>query len=288
MTPVSISTGFSSGWFNIGEIQNKGFELAATYSLNTERGFGWNSKLNLTTMQNEIKKLGNDGQPIYIDVNFDAICTDEMILQVGGSINDLYGYQTDGIYLPEDFNSDGSPKVGVPTAGAGEKPGDIKYKDITPDGAINGFDRTVLGNTLPDIFGSWNNSFSFKRFTLDVFLQYSYGNEVLNATNTRISSFNSGSANQTSNWLDRWTEQNPSSQQYARVPSLRPADYLVEDASFIRLQTLRLSFNLPSKWTSALKIKNANVYVAANNLAVFTNYSFKVLITVGFQGRKLL
>jgi len=273
LTPVSISTGFSSGWFNVGEIQNKGFELSATYNLNTERGFGWNSRLNLTTMKNEIKKLGNDGEPIYIDVNFDAICTDEMILQVGGSINDLYGYQTDGIYLPEDFNSDGSPKVGVPTAGAGEKPGDIKYKDITPDGAINGFDRVVLGNTFPDIFGSWSNSFSYKGFALDVVLQYSLGNKVLNATNTRISSFNSGSANQTSNWLDRWTPENPTSQQYARVPSLRPADYLVEDASFVRLQTLRLSYNLPSKWTSSLKIRNVNLYVAASNLVTFTNYS---------------
>jgi hypothetical protein len=73
--------------------------------------------------------------------------------------------------------------------------------------------------------------------------------------------------------LDRWSPENPTSQQYARVPSLRPADYLVEDASFVRLQTLRLSYNLPSKWTSALKIKNAIVYVAANNLAVLTNYS---------------
>jgi len=273
LTPVSISTGFSSGWFNIGEIQNKGFELAATYSLNTDSGFGWNSKLNLTTMQNEIKKLGNDGQPIYIDVNFDAICTDEMILQVGGSINDLYGYQTDGIYLPSDFNPDGSLKDGVPSAGAGEKPGDIKYKDIKSDGKINGFDRTVLGNTFPDIFGSWSNGFSFKGLTLDVVLQYSLGNKVLNATNTRIASFPGSSANQTSNWLDRWTPQNPTSQQYARVPSLRPADYLVEDASFVRLQTLRLSYNIPSKWISALKIKNANVYVAANNLAVLTNYS---------------
>jgi TonB-linked SusC/RagA family outer membrane protein len=273
LTPVTISTGFSEGWFNVGEIQNKGFELSATYDLITTSGFGWNSKLNLTTMQNEIKKLGNDGEPIYIDVNFDAICTDEMILQVGGSVNDLYGYQTDGIYLPEDFNPDGSLKEGVASSGAGEKPGDIKYKDLKEDGVIDGFDRTVLGNTTPKIFGSWNNSLLFKGITFDVLLQYSFGNKVLNATNTRISSFSGSGDNQTSNWLDRWSEENPTSQQYARVPSLRPADYLVEDASFVRLQTLRLGYNLPSKWISVLKIKNAKVYMEANNLAVFTNYS---------------
>lgn len=272
-TPVSISTGFSSGWFNVGKIQNKGFELSVNYSLNSMSSFSWNSKLNLTTMKNEIQKLGNDGQPIYIDVNFDAICTDEMILQVGGSINDLYGYKTDGIYLPGDFNPDGTPKDGVATAGAGEKPGDIKYMDLNKDGVIDGFDRTVLGNTFPDIFGSWNNSFSYKGLSLDVLLQYSLGSKVLNATNTRISSFPGSSSNQSSKWMDRWTAENPSNRQYARVPSLRIADYLVEDASFVRLQTLRLAYRLPSNWISALKIKNASIYVSANNLAVFTKYT---------------
>ena len=273
LTPVTIATGFSSGWFNIGEIQNTGFELSVDYALKTNSGFGWNTKFNLSTQKNEIKALGNDGEPIYIDVNFDAISTDEVILQVGGSINDLYGYTTDGIYLPSDFNSDGTPAEGVPTAGAGEQPGDIKYKDQNNDGTIDAFDRSVIGNTLPDVFGSWSNNFSYKGFELDVVLQYSYGNDIFNATNTRISSFPGGGGNQTSNWLDRWTLENPNSTQYARVPSLRPADYLVEDGSFIRLQTIRLGFNLPSKITSALKIKSAKVYVAGNNLAVFTKYS---------------
>lgn len=273
LTPVTIATGFSSGWFNIGEIQNTGFELSVDYALKTNGGFGWNTKFNFSTQKNEIKALGNDGEPIFIDVNFDAISTDEVILQVGGSINDLYGYTTDGIYLPTDFNPDGTPIDGVPTAGAGEQPGDIKYSDLNNDGTIDGFDRTVIGNTLPDIFGSWSNSFSFKGIDLDVVFQYSYGNDIFNATNTRISSFPGGSANQTSNWLDRWTPENPNSTQYARVPSLRPADYLVEDGSFIRLQTIRLGFNLPSEVTSALKIKSAKIYVAGNNLAVFTKYS---------------
>jgi len=273
LTPVSISTGFPSGWFNIGEIENRGIEFSMDYALKTNSGFKWNTRLNITNGSNEVKALGADGEPIYIDVNFDAINTDEVILQVGGSINDLFGYETDGIYLPEDFNADGSIKEGVPTAGAGEQPGDIKYKDLDKNGTINGFDRTVIGNTLPDVYGSWSNNFSYKGVELDVVLQYSYGNDVFNATNTRISSFPGGSPNQTANWVDRWTPENPNSTQYARVPSLRPADYLIEDASFIRLQTLRLGYNLPAKLASLLYMKNAKIYVAANNLAIFTKYS---------------
>ncbi len=277
-TPVSISTGFSSGWFNIGEIENSGIEFSIDYALETKSGFGWNTKFNFSTQKSNINALGNDGEPIFIDVNFDAINTDEIILQVGGSINDLYGYTTDGIYLPGDFNPDGTPANGVATAGAGEQPGDIKYSDISgpegvPDGAIDGFDRSVIGNTLADVFGSWSNSFSFKGVELDVVFQYSYGNDVFNASNTRIASFPGGGGNHSSVWLDRWTPETPNNTQYARVPSLRPADYLVEDGSFIRLQTVRLGYNIPVKVTKALKIKSAKVYVAGNNLALFTNYS---------------
>lgn len=272
-TPVSISTGFSEGWFNIGEIENTGIELSIDYGLTTKSGFGWNTKLNFSTQKNKINALGNDGEPIFIDVNFDAISTDEVILQVGGSINDLYGYTTDGIYLPSDFNPDGTPAAGVATAGAGEQPGDIKYADLNNDGSIDGFDRSVIGNTLADVFGSWSNTFSYKGVDLDVVLQYSYGNDVFNANNTRIASFPGGNGNHSSVWLDRWTPATPNNTQYARVPSLRPADYLVEDGSFIRLQTVRLGYNLPSTVTSALKIKSAKVYVAGNNLALFTKYS---------------
>lgn len=278
LAPVSISTGFSQGWFNIGEIQNSGLEFSVDYGLQGEGGFAWNTKLNLSTIQSEIMALGNDGEPIYIDVNFDAISTDEVILQVGGAINDLYGYVTEGIYLPGDFNPDGTPVDGVPTAGAGEQAGDIRYADLSgpdgaPDGVIDGFDRTVLGNTMPEFFGAWNNSFSYKGVELDVIMQYSFGNEVFNATNTRLASFPGGGQNQSTDWLNRWTPENSNSTQYARVPSLRPADYLVEDGSFIRLQTVRIGYNLPASWISRIKMKSAKVYFAANNLAVFTNYT---------------
>jgi TonB-linked SusC/RagA family outer membrane protein len=277
-TPVTISTGFSEGWFNIGEIENSGIEFSIDYALETKGGFGWNTKFNFSTQTNTINALGNGGDPIFINVPFDSIVTDEVILQVGGSINDLFGYTTDGIYLPSDFNPDGTPAAGVATAGAGEQAGDIKYKDTSgpdgvPDGAIDGFDRSVIGNTLADVFGSWSNSFSYKGVELDVVFQYSLGNDVFNATNTRIASFPGGGGNHSSVWLDRWTPETPNNTQYARVPSLRSADYLIEDGSFVRLQTVRLGYNLPSQITSALKIKSAKVYVAGNNLALFTNYS---------------
>jgi hypothetical protein len=275
-TPVSISSGFEFGWFNVGELKNTGFEFSANYVLNTNSGFTWNTTLNLTNSKNEILALGRDGEPIYIDVNFDTKVVDEVILEVGGSINNIFGYQSDGIYTAADFDSNGDLLPGIPNEGKGEIAGDIKFKDLsgpdgTPDGFIDGFDRTVIGNTLPDIYGSWSNNFSFKGFDLDVVLQYSYGNDVFNATRTRTSTF-LGGGNQTDEWLDSYIN-NPASTQYSRVTTSVPSDNFIEDGSFIRLQTLRLGYNLPKRWAEKIYTKSIKLYLSGNNLALWTKYS---------------
>ncbi|MDF1548702.1 MAG: SusC/RagA family TonB-linked outer membrane protein [Bacteroidales bacterium] len=275
-TPVSISTGFEFGWFNVGELKNSGYELAINYGLTTDIGFKWNTSLNITSSKNEILALGRDGEPIYIDVNFDTKVKDEVILQVGGSINDYFGYKVEGIYTAADYDVNGDLLPAVPSEGAGELPGDVKYKDIsgpdgTPDGFIDAYDRTVIGNALPDFYGSFSNNFSFKGVELDVVFNFSYGNDIFNATKTRISAF-TAAGNQTTEWLDSYVN-NPSSTQYSRMTSSVPSELLIEDGSFLRLQTLRLGYNLPTSLTSKIKAQSVKVYLAANNLALFTKYS---------------
>jgi len=275
-TPVSISSGFEFGWFNVGELKNTGFEFSANYELNTNAGFTWNTTLNVTNSKNEILALGRDAEPIYIDVNFDTKVVDEVILEVGGSINNIFGYQTDGIYTDADFDSNGDMLPNIPNEGKGEIAGDLRFKDLsgpdgTPDGFIDGFDRTVIGNTLPDLYGSWTNNFSFKGFDLDIIFQYSYGNEVFNATRTRTSTF-LGGGNQTDEWIDSYIN-NPQSTQYSRVSTSVPSDNFVEDGSFVRLQTLRFGYNFPKKWAEKVKAKNVKLYVSGSNLALWTKYS---------------
>jgi len=275
-TPVTISTGFEFGWFNIGELKNKGYEVSINYDLDTDAGFGWNTTLNLTHSENEILSLGRDGQPIYIDVNFDTKVIDEVILEVGGSINNIFGFQQDGIYTDTDFDLNGDLLPGIPSEGKGEIPGDPRFKDIsgpdgTPDGFVDSYDRTVIGNTLPDFYGSFSNNFSYKGIELDVVFNFSYGNDVFNATKTRTSNFTSAS-NQTTEWLDSYVN-NPNSTQYSRNTTSVPSDIYVEDGSFLRLQTLRLGYNLPLSLTKKIRAQSVKLYVAANNLALFTKYS---------------
>lgn len=270
-TPIPNVSGFDFAFQNIGEIQNSGVE----FSLNTlnvkTTNFEWSTNFNFTYNTSEIKELGQGGQPIFVDVNFDNIIKDEVILEEGGEIGSIFGYQQDGIYLPEDFDADGN--LLVPGRGVGEIAGDIKFRDINGDGVVNAEDRTVIGNTLPDFFGALNNTFKYKAFDLNILLQYSIGNDVFNATRTRTEAFVAGAENQSVKYLDRWSPENPTSTQYARFNSLVAASTFVEDASFVRIRNVRLGYNLPPALTQKAGMDNIRLYVSADNLAVFTNYS---------------
>lgn len=270
-TPIPNVSGFDFAFQNIGEIQNSGIEFSFN-SVNVKTtDFEWSTNFNITYNTSEIKELGQGGQPIFVDVNFDNIVRDEIILEEGGEIGSIFGYVQDGIYLPEDFDDSGN--LLVPGRGVGEMPGDIRFKDVNGDGLVNVDDRVVIGNTLPDYFGSLNNTFRYKGFDLNILLQYSIGNDVFNATRTRTEIFVGGEENQSTKYLDRWTPDNPTSTQYSRFNSLVAASTFVEDASFIRLRNVRLGYNLPPRIVEKAGMNNIRVYVSADNLAVFTNYS---------------
>lgn len=270
-TPIPNVTGFDFAFQNIGEIQNSGIEL----SLNTVNvktpDFEWNLGFNFTYNTSEIKKLGQGGQPIYVDVNFDNIVKDEIILQEGGKIGSIFGYVQEGIYQPEDFDASGD--LLIPGRGVGELPGDIRFRDVNGDGIVNADDRVVIGNTLPDYFGALSNTFRYKGIDLSVLLQYSIGNDVFNATRTRTEIFTGGVENQSVKYLNRWTPENTASTQYSRFNSLVPASTFVEDASFWRIRNVKLGYNLPPSVIEKLKMNKLRFYVSAENLKVFTKYS---------------
>ena len=177
------------------------------------------------------------------------------------------------------------------------QPGYAKYADIsgpngTPDGLINDFDRTVIGNANPKFTGGINNNFSYKGIDLSIFLDFTYGNDIYNANiqnNLAISGeYNSNLAFQ----AERWTNVNAAGQlvinpvelealnrgkntvaSIAGVTGGRLTRYAIEDGSFLRINNISLGYTFPKKWLEKVKIKNARVYFTAYNLHVFTNYS---------------
>src|SRR5690606_3775306 len=132
--------------------------------------------------------------------------------RIGEPLGQFYGYIWDGVYQYEDFNQ--LPNGGyllkddVPTNGntrANIKPGDIRYRDINGDGEVTIDDRTVIGRGLPVHIGGFSNNFRYRNFDLNVFFQWSYGNQVMNANRINFENGNKVYLNQYKSFENRWT-----------------------------------------------------------------------------------
>lgn len=255
---IPWTSGQTSSLQNFGSVSNKGLELTAS-SKNLLGEFTWTTDANASINRNEVLSLGN-GARSYISGNY--------IIQVGQPLGSFYGTVTDGILQTGEEHTKGKF-----TGNATPKPGDRLYKDINGDGTFTtAADRTIIGNAQPDVILGLNNNFSWKGFALSVFLQGTFGNQVLNANRQALELF-TGQQNAAGSARDRWTPEN-SSQTIPRA-KLDPApvfsDRFIEDGSFLRLKNVSLSYTLPKQFTG--KISTVQVYVSAQNLATWTKYT---------------
>ncbi|NGF56376.1 hypothetical protein G5B00_07585 [Parapedobacter sp. SGR-10] len=158
------------------------------------------------------------------------------------------------------------------------QPGDIKYRDLDGNLEIGDADRTIIGNPLPKHTGGFANNFSYRGIQLHLFFQWSYGNDAMNANRIIFegNALNRMNLNQYSSYENRWTPDNPSNtlpriggQGLRGVYSSRT----IEDASFIRLKTFSLGYDIPSQFLKRLHINSAQVSLSAQNLLTWTKYS---------------
>ena len=196
------------------------------------------------------------------------------LLQEGQAVGRFYGLQTNGIFqIGEDHE-------GVPTfAGSGLiEPGERKFMDIDGDGVISADDRTFIGSAQPDFTFGFNNTFSYKGFDLNVFLQGVSGNQVVNFNKFLIERENGTSNVSLDFFANRWTPQNPTNR-YPKVngdPGLVRnfiSDAEVEDGSYVRLKTISLGYRLGSAVLQKLNLSSLRIYVTGKNLWTLTDYS---------------
>jgi TonB-linked SusC/RagA family outer membrane protein len=280
------SSGFSSAFKNIGRVENKGLEITVGGKVLDKTKFTWSSSFNIAFNRNQILSLNEGQQSLLSLINWDNVWRNlpAYVAKVGQPIGQFYGYVWDGLYQISDFNvspsgvytlkSNVSSNTTVPSARI--QPGHIKYKDLNGDFIINDNDKTIIGNANPDFTGGFSNSFNYGNFDLNVFCQFSYGGEILNA-NRLVFEGNSGRTlqNHYASVLDRWTTTNTNSQMFVargdgdKVYSSR----VIEDGSYIRLKTIQLGYTLPAATLKRLHINSLRLYVAAQNLVTWTNYT---------------
>jgi len=270
--PIPNISGFRSAYQNVGTLQNKGIELNLQALLISRSKFSWDVSANFTYNKGEVLDLAQNGAPIYISAFIGESYSNQFILREGGAMGEIFGYKSDGIYTDADFDADGNLLPGVIRGLSTPLPGDLKLKDINGDGKITDDDRTELGNTMPKYFGGITNTFKYGNFDLRVMMQYYLGNSILNASKTRYARYELTSNNVSTDVLDRWTPENPTSTQYARIANTITVDKYVEDGSFLRIANVKLGYSLPSKFF-VLGVKSVDVFVSVDNIWVFTKYT---------------
>ncbi|ADY51289.1 TonB-dependent receptor plug [Pseudopedobacter saltans DSM 12145] len=277
--------GFSRTYKNIGSLQNDGLEL----TLNTEniktKNFTWTSSLNIGFNKNKILALTSDESRMLSAVTWDALHNGSYlyVAQVNQPAALFMGYIFDGVYQYDDFDLIGGKYQLKPNiADNGDvrediQPGDIKYRDINGDLTVNEFDETIIGNPVPKHTGGFSNNFKYKGFSLNVFFQWSYGNEVFNANRIYFEGGRpQNSRNQFASYVNRWTPENPSNTMFrsgGQGPLGRYSSLYLEDASYIRLKTVSFSYSLPAKYLRKIYVKNLSITASAQNLFTITNYS---------------
>lgn len=261
------SLGYRNTIRNVGEVQNKGLELALNASLvkGTDKGrsFGWNLGANIAFNRNKVVKLYNN-QDIAGPAYATGLTNDYITrLREGQPLGVFYGYQEAG------YNEQGN----------------ITYKNLTPDkdpitGAdiivINEADKTVIGNPNPDFIYGLNSAMTFRGFELTAFFQGSQGNDIFNLNAVQSVDLGFGLNQLKEQYNDHWTPENREAK-YPKVTRLLAAnmsDRFVEDGSYLRLKNVQLAYTLPTDKFGVEWLRNIQVYVSGQNLLTLTKYSW--------------
>lgn len=259
--PVHGTTGRTSMLTNIGSMQNKGIELTIGGSLD----FGpvhWDSNFNISHNTNKVTSLLGDNEPVSIGSN--------RILQVGKSIGTFWIFKQEGLYQYD-------AEVPQPQYDQGVRAGDVKWYDADGNGVIEDSDRVAMGSSDPKFFGGWNNTFSWKGLSLNIFLTYMYGNQVYMGQGANMTRAGHTRAVLAEYVEKAWTGPGTTNT-YPRIINgysfnQKNSDMLLQDGSFIRLRALTLAYNLPRKALDKMKMKGFRIYLQGDNLFLLTKYA---------------
>lgn len=274
-TIIGVSASADLPFENLGEMENKGWELDLSWK-DRIGPVKYSISFNISDSKNKITDLG-----------FSEPSLGDKIRRVGDPIGSYYGYLTDGLAQISDFegkNADGRyihPLFAVPSSHlAVVQPGDIKYRDISgpdgvPDGMIDENDKTVFGDPDPHYAYSFRGAMSWKGIDFSFYLQGVGKADGYLSEEARHCFINDYSVPKTEH-LDRWTPNNPNAS-YPRLflgqsHNLLFSDYWREDASYLRLKNLQLGYTFPKKWMARSGISGLRVFSSADNLLTFTNY----------------
>ncbi len=270
-TPPSYA--FGSVIMNVATIRNKGLEFEVRGDIFRNKNFQWSSSLNVS--RNRSKVTNVNGGPFSDPNARNALNLGTSIVREGDELGLLYGRVALGIFQTQKEVDDYRAATGIYGTLFNRYLGigDVKYDtgSLGAVGVISYMD--VIGHAQPDFFGGFTNTFSYKNFSLTTLMTFSYGNEIL----YQLNNSNRGVTNNVNKGvgvLDRWTPDNPSTTRERLIWGITPFRNQLDvfDASYLKLRSLTLGYDLPKTMADRWKLRNASFYFSATNLFTITKY----------------
>ena len=237
--PLPATTGFNSVQANLAAtVENRGWEVEFSSDNIRKGNFRWQTSFNISFPKNELIRYPGLEQSPYANT-----------YREGHPLNIALLYEYTGI----------DPETGY-----------YSVKDQNEDGVLNQEDQVVIQDRTREYFGGINNSLSYKGISLQFLVQF------VKQEGSFTSLFNSGFPE---NQLQEFSSTSATDHQISQTPEASLAysrvvesDLVIEDASFIRLKTLNLSYSLPADWISPLGINQAKFFMTGQNLWTLTDY----------------
>lgn len=262
-------------YLNTGEIQTKGVELTLNTRNIVTDNFTWDSTIIFSKYNNELTSFQGAGKSLLGKVQFDLYTVTRTT--EGQPVGQFYGYVTDGIF------KNAAELAAGPIQETGTGIGDIRFKDLNNDGKIDAKDQTSIGSAIPDFTYSFTNNFKYKNISLSIALTGSQGNEIYNFTRHYTDGIYPGFGDRFANVSTRALNAfEPGVNENTNEPRItlndpngngRISNRFVEDGSYLRIQNVSLSYDLPSKIFEKSIISKVRLYVNVQNLYTWTKYS---------------
>ena len=281
------SAGFSTIYYNSGNMRNQGVEFSLDADIIQTKDFTWTFGGNIGKNNAKILDLGvsRGDFGVYKDIlayegnSLGNHFGNAHLFWVGHAPGLFFGYETDGIVQESDLPANGGSYNVTQDLSTGGAPqaGDIKIVDQNGDGIINTDDRVIIGDPNPDFTYGFHTSLSWRGISLSAQFNGVYGKDLIN-TNLRYQAIpnRTGGNLRTESWQGAWTAENHSNT-YPRVnyslPTPAVLDRYVEDASFLRCTDITLAYNLPKQLMKKIGFNSINVFASVKNAFLITKYS---------------
>ena len=282
---IPTTTGYSNiKYINSGSLSNKGVEIRADYDIIRNDDWKLNVNMNMSRNVNKVESLPSTwSYDMYTFGNGNYA----LRIKEGAPVGSFYGYRCLGVYqnVKDTYARDAEGRISYDFKGEpivmsnGNQmvyPGDAKYEDINHDGVINKDDIVYLGNANPKIICGGGFSLRYKQLTLTAFFYGRFGQKIINSARMDLESMY-GTSNQSTAVLSRWRSEGDDTviprALYGMGYNYLGSDRFVETASYLRLKTLSVSYNLPKKIIKSLGLNSCNIFATGYNLLTFTDYS---------------